>query len=226
MFSIARSGLALPAEFVFLVVNAFGLLLGIVYNSQTPDLYEHNVHHKIGWIATWVMGTQVLMAFLFAYSGRDKECQGSSYERAAFLPLSSDTMHVSQSYPIDALREYRWSGDSGKGTEPSSSPINSRNASPERSSRMSQPLEDEDLDEKPDPQITQGRPRRNRFFLGVILDRFFSKRIPGLVPRRLMGAMGVVYTTVERFILILGFIALVTGGVVYSGIFVRALSLA
>ena len=220
MFSIARSGLALPAEFVFLVVNAFGLLLGIVYNSQTPDLYENNVHHKIGWMATWVMGAQVLMSLLFAYSGRDKECQGSSYERAAFLPLSSDTMHGSQSYPNDAVHEYRWSGDSGQGTEPSSSPLHSRHPSPERGRRMSQQLESEDFGEKLEPQIGRGRPRRNRFFLDVILESFFSKYIPGLVLKWLVRGMRVAYIVVERLILILGFIALLTGGVVYSGIFV------
>ena len=30
------------------------LLLGLVYNHKTPELYDNNVHSKIGWVITWI----------------------------------------------------------------------------------------------------------------------------------------------------------------------------
>lgn len=232
MFSVARHRLALPMQFVFLLVNAFGLLLGIVYNSRTPDLYENNVHHKIGWIATWVASAQALMGLVFAYSGRRKS-DGAPYERVGFLPVATES-HEHQSYPTTPIHQYRWSGDSGQGTERSSSSLASRQCSPERSSRRMNGLRDpEDFEEKPEDdddndnddygngngnESNRGIPGA-RFFRNGLCDRFLSKRASGL-PQRVLSVMDVIYVIIERTILILGFIALVTGGVTYGGIFV------
>ncbi|TWU78071.1 hypothetical protein ED733_006959 [Metarhizium rileyi] len=64
MLSIAKSRLTLVVHFVFLAVNASGVLLSVMYNSQTPDLYPNNAHHKIGWIITAAMSAQVLVHLL------------------------------------------------------------------------------------------------------------------------------------------------------------------
>ncbi|MEJ1619737.1 DUF2427 domain-containing protein, partial [Escherichia coli] len=88
--SVARSRFALPSQFVFLVCNALGLLIGIIYNSQTPDLYENNAHHKIGWIATWVISAQVVMSLIFACAGRGERAKAS--EQEAFLPVPTEEM--------------------------------------------------------------------------------------------------------------------------------------
>jgi len=69
MLSIARSRLAVPTQLLFLALNGCGIFFGIFYNVDTPDLYANNAHHKIGWIATWVMTAQVAMSLLFAFSG-------------------------------------------------------------------------------------------------------------------------------------------------------------
>lgn len=52
MLSLARSRYRLTAQLVFLAVNGGGVLLGTVYNANTPDLYPNNAHHKLGWIVT------------------------------------------------------------------------------------------------------------------------------------------------------------------------------
>lgn len=52
MLSIARSRLVLPSQLAFLAINALALVLGVIYNHQTPDLYSNNAHSKIGWIIT------------------------------------------------------------------------------------------------------------------------------------------------------------------------------
>ncbi|KAL1997696.1 hypothetical protein VTN02DRAFT_1033 [Thermoascus thermophilus] len=207
MLSVARSRLALPTQFLFLAVNALGVFLGIIYNAQTPDLYENNAHHKIGWIVTWVMVAQVVMGLILWYSGQGRPKYGAAYERAAFLPVPTEagTEHQ-RSYPSGAVHEYRWSGDSGQGTERNSSSLQSRPSSPDHFEKP-----EDDVEEKPAPS-------RGCFHLPV-LDQFLANRIPGLVSSRALRILDIVYIVIDRIILPFGFIALVTGGVVYGGIF-------
>jgi len=46
MLSIARSRLVLPVQLLFLAVNAFALMLGVVHARATPDLYANDSHCK------------------------------------------------------------------------------------------------------------------------------------------------------------------------------------
>ncbi|KAJ5564471.1 hypothetical protein N7513_000713 [Penicillium frequentans] len=207
MLSIARSRFALPSQFLFLVFNAFGVLLGIVYNSQTPDLYENNAHHKIGWIGTWVFSTQVVLALIFAYAGRgESKSSSDSYERATFLPIPT---HREHSYPSGPLHEYRWSGDSGQGTEPGSS-IHSPG------SPCDSP-EDYDGFEKPEDPLPEELPARGWFHRSFV-GRFLSSRLPGMVSNRVLRVCNTVYNVVDRIILPFGFMAIATGAVTYGGI--------
>lgn len=216
MFSIARSKFALPSQFVFLAFNALGLLLGIIYNSQTPDLYENNAHHKIGWIVTWVVSAQVIMSLIFAYAGRG-ESESTPYERAAFLPVSTDEMGDHQIiYPNGARHEYRWSRDSGQGTERNSSSLNSRAQSPTCES----PVEEYDGFDKPEDQAHFKPMGRPSWWQNTVVDRFLVSRVPGLISSRVLGVLSFVYLVIDRIILPFGFIAIATGGVAYGGIMV------
>ena len=216
MFSITRSRLALPAQFLFLIINGLGVVFGTIYNVQTPDLYENNAHHKIGWIATWVMTAQVVMGLLFLYSGRSKQTPAFAPERAAFLPVTMESMaqhnqmHLTAGYGTD-----HWSGDSGQGTERSSS-HQSRDASPTNPSRHTKPEVEEDDDD------TVGVAPQGRGLLrNSFVDRYLTQRMPGLVSQRLWRVLETAYEVIDRTILVLGFIAITTGGVTYAGIFVR-----
>lgn len=219
MFSVTRSRLALPTQFLFLIINGLGVLFGTVYNVNTPDLYENNAHHTIGWIATWVMTAQVVMALLFLYSGRSKHTSALARERAAFLPVTIESMaEHNQMHQAAGYSSYRWSGDSGQGTERSS--YHSRDISPTDPSRYTKPEadeEDDDDDDESDGVVPQGR----GFLRSTFVDRYLSRRLPGLVSKRLQKGLETVYEIIDRTILVLGFIALTTGGVTYAGIFVR-----
>ena len=228
MLSVARSRLALPTQFLFLVVNALGLLLGVVYNSQTPDLYENNAHHKIGWIATWVMSAEVLMGLLFAYgaNGQNSSNKHASapHEREAFLPVSTTG-------PEDQ-EQYRWSGDSGQGTERSSSSLQLQYASADRARQMPRHEETRPFAEKPDDDDDEddetdvdsyrldSPPLRRGMFKNSAVDKFLTKRVPGLFSNRIIRGLRVLHIIIERTILMLGFIAIATGGVTYGGVFV------
>ncbi|KIW15069.1 hypothetical protein PV08_07856 [Exophiala spinifera] len=223
MFSVARSRYALPSQFFFLVVNGLGVLCGTIYNINTPDLYENNAHHKIGWIATWIVTAQVMMSLLFHYSGRGKQTEISSRERQAFLPISAANMAQHNASPYT---DHRWSGDSGQGSEASTA-LNSRDASPTKLLRRGtddsfekpepEPQdEDEDGDEVPLPSPRRSRPAWLRI---NVIDKYLSSRVPNLLSAKILRLIEIVYQVIDRTILILGFIALTTGGVTYAGIF-------
>ncbi|CAG8025636.1 unnamed protein product [Penicillium olsonii] len=201
MLSVARSRLALPSQFLFTVINAFGLLLGIIFNDQTPDLYANNAHHKIGWVASSVIFVQVLLALLFTLAGRGESSQVSydHGEHAAFLPVATDD-HDDR-YRI---HEHRWSRDSGQGTESNSS-IHSPGSPSESHAGY-------DGFEK--PEMPKFAPRR----WDSRVSQFLSQRLPGLVSGSLHRGLRVVYDVIDRIILPFGFAALATGAVTYGGI--------
>ncbi|KAJ5125135.1 hypothetical protein N7448_004462 [Penicillium atrosanguineum] len=209
MLSIVRSRLALPSQFLFLVLNAFGLVLGAIYNTQTPDLYENNAHHKIGWIATWVISTQVILALIFLYAGRGMpKSQSTSFERAAFLPVTTNE-HES-ACPTGAMHGYGWSRDSGQGTDLGSS-IHSL-GSPSCISQDE--LECFEMpEESPMPSGLRG------WFHSSVVDRFLSKHVPGMASNRVLRIFNGAYNVIDRIILPFGCVAILTGAVTYGGIF-------
>lgn len=215
VFSISRSRYTLPVQFVFLILNGLGVIFGTIYNVSTPDLYENNAHHKIGWIATWVVTAQVVMSLLFLYSGRTKKSELQTNEHAAFLPISTENIGQHNMSPY---HDYRWSGDSGQGTERSSRDISPTD--PHRYSKPETELDDDD-DEEGVPMPMPSPQRPSRFRIRVV-DKFLSARVPGLFSAKLLKTVEVAYEVVDRTILILGFIALLTGGVTYAGMFVSA----
>ncbi|KAK5086799.1 hypothetical protein LTS08_007212 [Lithohypha guttulata] len=208
MLSIARSKFALPTQFLFLLLNGFGVVVGTIYNINTPDLYENNAHHKIGWIATWIVTAQVLMSLLFVYSGRSKQEDVVQSERVAFLPASLQSFDR-------PFHQYRWSGDSGHGTEPPS-PGSSRTMSPNRDYGYRKPEteEPEDMEEVP----IADRSTRPSWFANTNIDRYLSSRVPQVMSQKLLKAAEVACEVIDRAVLILGFIALTTGIVTYTGI--------
>lgn len=224
MFSIARSRYTLPVQFLFLIVNGVGVVLATIYNANTPDLYENNAHHTIGWIATWVMTAQTVMSLLFLYSGRVKMTASSSDERVAYLPVSAENMdqyHVSSPY-----RDTRWSGDSGSPTGRSSTTLNSsRDISPTDAHRLSKEAENEDVDDEEGlPMLiptsmstrTEHSSSPSRFRIRAV-HAFLSRKVPTFFSKKLLFTAQVGYEIVDRTILILGWIAIVTGGVTLAG---------
>ena len=63
------------------------------------------------------------------------------------------------------------------------------------------------------------------WFGSSTVDRFFAVRLAKAVPSRITAVLRVIYMILDRVILLLGFVALTTGGVTYGGIFVCALFL-
>lgn len=226
MLSIARSRLALPAQLLFLALNGAGIFCGAFYNVNTPDLYANNAHHKIGWVATWIVTAQVAMSLLFAYRKRSrKEVAVLPAETASFLPISVDAMAQHQQLPNPhAYQDNRWSGDSGQGTERASSSLHSRDLSPtgaaprreeyEQYQKLEEAEDDNDVDQR-------GVPPSRDFYRGTFVQTVLKRRLlAAFFSQRALKVFKGLYDGVDRIILLLGFIALATGGVTYAGIFV------
>jgi hypothetical protein len=201
MLSIAHSRYTIPLQFVFLIVNAIALLFGIIYNTSTPDLYENNAHHKIGWIATWIVCAQVIIGFIYAYPGRGQPKSRPDYERAA--STQNVMSHQQQYWPIS---EYRWSGDSGQNTICPATPNDEHFPKSED--------EEEGGDVGMPNTLTRGSLRN------TAIDKFLTSRVPSLMSNRTVRVIRNVYNVIDHIILPFGFVAIATGIVTYSGIFV------
>ena len=214
MLSISRSRYSLPVQFVFLAVNAVGVLLVTIYNASTPDLYANNAHHKLGWIVTWVMSAQIVMGVIRAYTRRKEG--GHQEERTAFIPVSTEAMAEHQR--IHDLRHaeiYRFSNDSGQGTEPNTDSLRSQSISSHGSEDRQLPDAHQGHEEEDQEVEKQGLMR------GSKVDQYLSKNLPGLLSSRALRVFQFLYDVVDRLILIFGFAVLATGFVTYSGLFVR-----
>lgn len=191
----------------FFVLNGLGLFFGIVYNVNTPDLYENNSHHTMGWVFTWFSLAWIFLATLNSYtrapSGHLQFAQNSGlYER---LPEAEE-----------ATLETRWSGDTTGRLERRDSAVPESNTP--TSERTAVNFND---DLSPYSKASTPESDARPGLLGSArLDRFLSKQlqllgtgISGLLLRTLHGLL-------ERTLVIQGFTVLLAGIVTYGGIFV------
>ncbi|ROT37898.1 hypothetical protein SODALDRAFT_360191 [Sodiomyces alkalinus F11] len=218
MLSLARSRHTLALQFVFLAVNALGVLLSVVYNAKTPDLYPSNAHHKVGWVATWVITAQILVGLLGRVAGRWRRDPvaggfGNAAEHHAFIPVSAAS--VEEQRRLDEMRfssPYRQSNDSGQGTEPNTESLRSDSASGRTSPRFSDARKEyvdvEDVgDGFPMPMPSgNGGPS----ILG---------RVSSLLSSRVWRGLMFAYDILDRIILLLGFIAFCLGIITYGRLF-------
>ncbi|KAF2121752.1 integral membrane protein [Lophiotrema nucula] len=217
MLSIARSRLALPFQFVFLIANAFALLLGVVYNHKTPEMYENNMHSKIGWLITWIASAWVFMALIHVYVGRSK---AHSLESHPSQPMTAANMAQYQRVQDAQLPDpSRYSNDSGQGTERNSESLFGHSRSPSVESEEQQfinPARRYTRDDEDD--YDEGATEKRGFLKNTTVDRFFSRNVARFANGRPLKFLRFFYVVIERLILVLGFVALTSGTVVYGGI--------
>lgn len=134
--------------------------------------------------------------------------------RRSFIPVSTENIEQHQRiHDMSQAQMYRFSNDSGQGTEPNTESLRSQSISSNSSDDHQLPdvrreHEEEDQDEK------------HGLMHGSKVDKFLSKKIPGLLSSRALRSFQLFYNVVDRVILMLGFIALTTGIVTYGGFFV------
>jgi hypothetical protein len=219
MLSLARSRYTLFVQFGFLAMNAGGVLLGVIYNASTPDLYPNNAHHKLGWIVTVVVCAQVVVGLLARVAGALKrEKTGSAEERQGFIPVSTEAMAEHESR-FDLGPYARFSNDSGQGTELGTESLRSHSLSSGAESPRKEYHHHQDDDADGDleahvPMLTKSSKAHS-----------MVAKVAGKISGRFWKVLLFAYNFVDRTILILGFIALCTGIIAYGRFFVSTCKL-
>lgn len=222
MFSIARSRYTLPTQFVFVAINALGVLLGTIYDANTPDLYPNNAHHKLGWVVTWVLSAQVLISLLGRVAGAFQKDGGkvNASERQSFIPVSQNAMdehHRLHGSGYDSA--YRHSNDSAQGSEPNTESLRSHSFSSSPDTLTSPTAEYHAHKEfgEDDDDVEADLPAAPRTGGPV---RKFAVKIGSKISSRAWKVLIFGYNFVDRTSMILGFIALATGIITLGRFFV------
>ena len=212
MLSIARSRYHLPAQIIFHMLNGLGVITGFVYNHSTPDLYESNSHHPIGWMVTSFTIVWTLLSVFTAYSdyrSRRASLQAHNLGINAQAPRHGDEWRQYQ----DSPSSYRYSRDSGNfsGAE---SRTNSTDSIFHKREEPESPIQDQEQGYDED-----GEDAEKRGFLGnKSVDRFLSRSVRRLSTARITSTLRLSQIVLEKFLLLLGFAAIAAGFLVYGGL--------
>ncbi|KAH8724571.1 integral membrane protein [Phaeosphaeriaceae sp. PMI808] len=219
MMSISRSRFTLLSQLMFLAINASALVLGVVYDHKTPELYAGNTHSKIGWAVTWIASAWVFMAAIQVYVGHGKS-----------RPQVDEDQHVAtQSMSVANMMQYhrvqkdlpdlsRFSNDSGQGTERNSESLfgHSRSSSlrfeDHHSAASTHSFTHDEEDSFDEVSEKRG------LLQNASMDRFVLRYMGLFTLDRLLKGVRFSYVVMERTILIQGFVGILTGTVVYGGI--------
>lgn len=193
----------------------FGLSLGTIYSIKTPDLYENNAHKTIGWVVTWIVVAQCIIGLVELAANFKQPLHINAGEQNAFLPISTQALaqdHAAYSSPA----EYRYSRDSGLYTASEASRSQSvssiqdqENDEQQRSLEYQKPCAEtnaEDTDKQAFSSNTKAQ--RTAIYIAAIM-----------ISQRTMRFLIVTYNAIDCVSLLLGFVAIVSGAVVYGGVF-------
>lgn len=214
MLSVARSRLALPAQLSFLGLHSVGLLLGTIHSSKTPDLYENNAHSKIGWIVTCIVVTQCIIGLVKLVVNVIVPQDIVAEEQTAFLPISTEAL-AQHHEAMHSPDEYPYSRDSGHFTASEASRSHSISSLQEHENEEHQKL----LNYQNFPADTDAEYTEKQGLLVNKKAQRVASRIAAMVSQRTARVLDVAYTAINWVILPIGFAAIVSGTVVYGGVF-------
>jgi len=220
MLSLARSRYALAAQFVFLAVNAVGVLFSVIYNTNTPDLYPNNAHHKLGWAVTWVACAHVATSLLGRVAGalRERKVEARrGAESESFIPVSRAAME--EHHRLNGSRNprpYRLSDDSGQGTERNTESLRSHSTTASEDDGSIEMRESHKRLQDDEDDLEADLPALRRGGRAVAI----ARRAAGMIFNRFRGSLVFGYNVVDRIILILGFVAFSLGIATYGRFFV------
>ena len=228
MLSLARSRYRLLAQLVFHLTNGLGVLLGLVYNTSTPDLYPNNAHHKLGWVLTATLAAQGVIGLLAGAAGvlgrKASNVHGEAEdtdERGPFIPISDEVMTAHQS-PF-AKQDYRFSGDSGQGSSVLSSsgldsprmPLRSGDGRDHKEYHVDDHADDDDDGFRDIPMTPASYKDDHAWVVGTTV-----QRIAGKISSRFWRVLTLAYNIIDRTILPLGFVGICTGIITFGRFFV------
>ena len=218
MLSVARSRLALVVQLSFLGLHSIALLLGTIYTYNTPQLYENNSHNKVGWVVTWVVVVQCIMGIVKLVANLGKGRDRASDEQTSFLQMSTEALEQQQQGQSTAVPDpYRYSEDSGHYTASQSSRSHSVSSTATYTQEEQQHLHKYEAEPEDDLE------HHNSDKQGLLGNRHVERvatKVSAALSQRTMRVIDTVHNLIDRTILLMGFVAFITGAAVYGGVFV------
>jgi hypothetical protein len=215
--SIAKSRYTFPWQALFVLLNAVGVLLSVIYDASVPDLYEHNVHYRMGWVFTWFSIAWVLMGVVNIYARRSSERRNSGQKMS--VANMARYQRISQT---NEQEQPRWSRDSGQGTERNSASLLGSNGSGSPSTGSEDQHFDVELPPyQPATDSNEGEPEKRSFLKNTRVDRFLTKNLHKYATSRMLSFNKWTYIFFERTMLIYAFFAVSSGFIVFGGLAVR-----
>lgn len=212
MLSIARSPYNIPVQLLFHVANSAAVLGGFVYNHATLDLYENNSHHPIGWVLTAVIIVWTLMSLFVACAERKTQRRHNSHGRS----LTSNTIaHYERLQGYHDPEQGRWLGDSGQGTERNSASLFGGSRQHSQDSVLQKPESGSLLPDDIDPAKSE----EHEHFGDSRVDQFVSRNVRRCSSPRMVNIVRTTHAVVEKFLLLLGFLGITSGFIIYGGLF-------
>lgn len=204
MLFLAGSRLHLPAQALFLIMTAVGIVFSTIYNSLTPDLYPNNSHHKMGWALVLILAAQAIMGVLGVtikkVTGPARN-YGSNDERAGFMAVPVDS-------PTDSVESHYYRRSASSSIRRDSHETNDEEVHLGNHDWNQVPVMDE---KNPGSGMlsTEG------------LERALQKHAPFVFNDRVVAGCEFFYSLVAYFMVALAFTQICLGIITASGIFVR-----
>ena len=232
MLGVAQSSFHIPVQLAFLTMTTISIIFAIMYNSATPDFYENNAHHKIGWIIVWMLVAQIASGMI---RGVARYVNGPSSSRAQEIANEAEDMFMlggdetDEEDDSDEIKrrpdERRKNSDSGNETGESTPRGTSTSSAPQsrvpyviRRSSENTLLNDRErnfrsLDTVPGPRNAESKMEE------YLAKKLQNQGILDRVSRRGAFIAKVVHGMIGRPLFCLGFIQVCTGIVTVTGIF-------
>lgn len=208
MFHIAKSSLLIPTYLAFNAMAIAGTFFGFVYNVSTPDLYENNAHHKMGWILLICVGALSFFEYGRGLKNWWRPSQSLRYQAV------SEEHHRLFDEPLtpSALHSSRGSSESQEAMYKQSEENTLRDSEMYKQSEENPRRDDEmyalDLDQDEDEKFIQTR------HLSHPTPKWSIQRF---VPNRFVNLVSNIYSIMLRSMIVFSFITLFTGYVTYTG---------
>ena len=208
MLSIARSRHTRTLQLAFLIVNGAGAICSIAYPAQVPDLYAGNSHHKLGWAVTWLACIWTAISLVHKRTQTDLGPPPSSRQ-------SMNQKAMEQYRPLRGFQSTHgasWSTSSGESSGADTASPNSLDLD---SGDEATKYERVELDR--DDEAANEDDEKQNFSSDSIVDQIAHLQLPQLRgrPAKLINML---YIVLERSMIPLALLSLITGIVTYSGI--------
>ena len=204
MLNIAKSNLRYPSQIAFLGLHGIGTIFGLAYNSRTPDLYPRASHSGLGWALSVLISAHFIIGIVKDSIGRTSD-SGTKDERVPFIKEATGMMTREEEHNMEASNQLNRSSSS-------------RAASPYP--ELSESSIETDSETLFDVHLHYNSRLEHRYDEPMTWSRRWAN-VSG--SNLLVRILDLWFSIVDRGLLILGFVAICTGIVTMTGIFVRML---